>query len=66
VCGKCGQNFLLLRSWHLEEVKRSPKLSCDFIELGGRDLQLAVGLFEARGLGDAAARLERMRKALDA
>ena len=38
VCGKCSQNLLLLPLGHLEEVKRSPKFSRDFVELGGRDL----------------------------
>jgi len=32
---------------HLEEVQRSPKFSRDFVELGGRDLQLAMGFFQA-------------------
>jgi hypothetical protein len=33
---------------HLEEVKPSPKFGRDFIELGGRDFQLAVGFFQAK------------------
>jgi hypothetical protein len=45
--GKCSQNLLLLPVGHLEVVKRSPELSRDFIELGGRDLQFAVGFFQA-------------------
>src|SRR5439155_23754545 len=49
VCRKCGQNLPLLLLGHLEEVKRSPKFSRDFIELGRRDLQFAMGLFEAKG-----------------
>jgi len=48
VCCKCGQNLLLLLLGHLEEVKRSPKFSRDFIELGRRDLQFAMSLFEAK------------------
>jgi len=31
----------------LEEVERSPKFRRDFIENGGRDLQLAMGFFQA-------------------
>jgi hypothetical protein len=38
VCGKCSQNLVLLTLGHLEEVKRSPKFSRDFVELGGSDL----------------------------
>jgi hypothetical protein len=49
VRGKCSQNLLLLPLGHLEEVKRSPKLSRDFVELGGRDLQFAMGFFQAEG-----------------
>jgi hypothetical protein len=45
VCGKCRQHFLLLPLGYLKEVERSPKLRRDFIELGGRDLQLAMGFF---------------------
>jgi hypothetical protein len=45
VCGKCSQNLLLLPLGHLEEVKRSPEFSRDFIELGRRDLEFAMGLF---------------------
>jgi len=43
VCGKRSQNLLLFAVRHLEEVKCSPKLSRDFIELGGRNLQFAMG-----------------------
>jgi hypothetical protein len=32
---------------HLEEVKRPSKFRRDFIELGGRDLQVAMGFFQA-------------------
>jgi hypothetical protein len=49
VCGKCRQNFLLLPLGHLEEVKRSPKFSRDFVELGGRDLQFTMRFFQAQG-----------------
>src|SRR5215207_11038791 len=48
VCGKCSQNLLLLLLGHLEEVKRSAKFSRDFVELGGRDLQFAMGFFQAK------------------
>ena len=37
-------------SRHPEDVECSPKLGCDFIELGGRDSQLAVGLFQTKGV----------------
>jgi hypothetical protein len=47
VCGKCSQNLPFLRLGHLEVVKRSPKFSRDFIEHGRRDLQLAMGFFQA-------------------
>jgi hypothetical protein len=47
VYGKCSQNLLLLSLGHLEEVKRSAKFGRDLIELGGRDLQLAMGFFQA-------------------
>src|SRR5215211_3149475 len=47
VCGKCSQNLLLLLLGHFEEVKRSPKFSRHFVELGGRDLQFAMGFFQA-------------------
>jgi hypothetical protein len=45
---ECSQDLLLLPLGHLEEVKRSSKFSRDFIELGWRDLQIAVGLFQAK------------------
>src|SRR5215216_958397 len=47
VCRKSTQNLLLFPLGHLEEVKRSPEFGRDFIELGGRDLQFAVGFFQA-------------------
>ena len=47
VSGKGSQNLLLLAFGHLEEVKRSPKFGRDFVELGGRDLQFAMGFFQA-------------------
>jgi hypothetical protein len=47
VCSKCSQNLLLLPLGHLEEIKRPPKFSRDFVELAGRDLQLAMGFLQA-------------------
>jgi hypothetical protein len=47
VCGKCRENLLLLLLGHLEEVERAPELSRDFVELGRRDLQFAIGFFQA-------------------
>src|SRR5439155_1508032 len=47
VCGKSSQNLPFLLLGHLEEVKRSPKFRRDLVELGGRDLQLAMGFFQA-------------------
>ena len=47
VGGKCGQNLPLLPFWNVEEVKRTPKFSRDFVELGGRDLQLAMRFLQA-------------------
>src|SRR5438034_83915 len=47
VCGKCSQHLPFLPLGHLEEVQRSPKFSRDFVELGGRDLQLAMSFFQA-------------------
>jgi hypothetical protein len=46
VCGKCGQNLLLLLLGHLEEVECSPAFSRDFVELGRRDSQFAMGFFQ--------------------
>jgi hypothetical protein len=47
VCGKCSENLLVPPLGHLEEVKRSPKFSCDFVE-PGRRFQFAVGFFQAK------------------
>jgi len=47
VSGEGSQHLFLLRRRHLEEVKRSPKFGCDFVELAGRDLQFAMGFFQA-------------------
>src|SRR5262245_26853298 len=38
VRGKCSQHLCLLSLGHLEVVEGSPKLGCDFVEDGGRDL----------------------------
>src|SRR6266508_4769452 len=48
VCGECGQDLLLLRLGDFEDVKRSSEFSRDFVELGGRDLQFAMGFFQDR------------------
>ena len=47
--GKGSQNLVFLLLGHLEEVERSPKFSCDLVELGRRDLQLAMRLFQVEG-----------------
>src|SRR5262245_49966839 len=47
VCGKCSQHLSFLPFGHVEVVEGSPKLSCDFIEDCGRDLQPAMGFFQA-------------------
>ena len=47
VRGEGAQNLPLLPLGHLEDVKRSRELSRDFVELGGRDLQLAVRFLQA-------------------
>ena len=43
--GKGSENLALLALRPLEDVKRSPKFSRDFVELSGRDLQFAMGFF---------------------
>jgi hypothetical protein len=50
---KFGQNLLLLRLRHLEEVERSPKFSRDFVGLGGRDLQFAKRIGPSGPLANA-------------
>src|SRR5512133_733340 len=47
VCGEGAQNLPLLPLGHLEDVKRSRELGRDLVELGGRDLQLAVRFLQA-------------------
>ena len=47
VCGKRSQNLPFLLLGHVEVVERSPKLSRDFVEDGGRDLQRPMGFFQA-------------------
>jgi hypothetical protein len=47
VCGRGSQNLSFLRLGHVEVIERSPKFSRDFIEGGRRDLQFAVGFFQA-------------------
>jgi hypothetical protein len=46
VRGECRQDLLLLLVWHLEKVKSSAKFGSALIELGGRDLQFAMRLFQ--------------------
>jgi hypothetical protein len=48
VRGKCGQDFSPLPLGHVEVVKRSRKLSRHFVENVGRDLQGAMGFFQAK------------------
>src|SRR5215208_1087972 len=48
VCREGTQNLLLFALGHLEDVKGSPEFGRDFIELGGRDLQFAMGFFQAK------------------
>jgi hypothetical protein len=47
VGGKCSENLPLLPLGDVEEVKRSPKFSRNLVELGGRDLQLAMSFLQA-------------------
>ena len=47
VCRKRSQYFRLLPLGNLDEVESTPKFSCDFIELLGRDPEFAVGLFQS-------------------
>jgi len=48
---KAASDLLRLQFGHLEELKRSPKCGRDFVELGWRDLQFAMGFFQAeRGI----------------
>ena len=47
VCGKRSQNLPFLLLGHVEVVERSPKLSRDLVEDGGRDLQRPMGFFQA-------------------
>jgi hypothetical protein len=44
---KRGENLCLLALRDLEDVKRSPEFSRDFVELSGRDVQFAMGFFQA-------------------
>jgi hypothetical protein len=41
--------FILFPLGHADKVKRAPKLSCYFIEFFRRDLEFAVGFFQAEG-----------------
>ena len=47
VRSKGSQNLPFLSLRHLEEVKRSTEFSRNFVELGGRDLQFAMGFLQA-------------------
>lgn len=44
---KRSKNFFLFLSGHLGEIKCSPKFGRDFIELGGRNFQVAMGFFQS-------------------
>src|SRR5437870_3062011 len=46
VRGERGQNFVFLSLLHLDKVERPLELRRYFIELIGRDLESAMGLFE--------------------
>src|SRR5436190_11283539 len=48
VCGERSQNLLLFPLGDLEGVESSRELSRDFVELGGRDPEFAVGFFQAQ------------------
>jgi hypothetical protein len=43
------QDFILLPRGDLEVIERAPQLGGDLIELLGRDVELAVGLFQPEG-----------------
>ena len=47
--GKCSQDLSCLLVGDLEDAKRSAKFCGNFIELRGRNLELAVGDFQANG-----------------
>src|SRR5512146_430228 len=47
VCRERSQDFPFLLVGHFEGVERSSELGRHLVELGGRDLQLAMGFFQA-------------------
>ena len=47
VCGEGGQDLPLLALGHLREVEGAPELSRDFVELVGRDPEVAMSLLQA-------------------
>jgi hypothetical protein len=45
MCREGGQDFTLLTSGDTEVIERPSQLRRDFIELVGRDVEVAMGLF---------------------